>query len=207
MAVLNTKKSKNFTYFDYCNWPDNRRIELIEGCVHDMTPAPGRLHASISRELFLIFAEFFKEKDCESFTAPFDVRLPENDESDNQIQTVVQPDILIVCDEEKLDEKGCRGAPDLIIEILSPSTASKDCIVKRRLYEKHRVKEYWTVDPVNRITTVYLLDKDGYFGKSQIYSDEDTIEVGICKDLKVEMSLVFPNIKKIVGEPVNEYRI
>jgi Uma2 family endonuclease len=97
------------------------------------------------------------------FIAPFDVRLPKAQEADDDIETLVQPDIALVCDPSKIDEKGCRGAPDWIIEVLSQTTASKDFIKKRQLYEKHKVREYWLVHPLDRLVTVFVLNKEGLF--------------------------------------------
>ena len=145
------------TYGDYCSWRDDQRREIIDGVPYNMT-APSRQHAEISRELGFQFVSFFRGRPCQVYSALFDVRLPRGNEADDEIDTVVQPDLLVVCDEKKLDDLGCRGAPDLIIAILSPSTAARDCIQKRSLYERHGVREFWTVDPVNRIVSVYLIE-------------------------------------------------
>lgn len=117
---------KRYTYGDYLTWPDEERWELIEGVPYDMTPAPSTNHQRILGELFRQISTFLLDRDCEVFIAPFDVRLPEGDEADEQIITVVQPDIAVICDPAKIDRRGCRKAPDFIIEILSPSTAAKD---------------------------------------------------------------------------------
>lgn len=194
-----------FTYADYCSWPEEERWELIDGVAYDMTPAPSRLHASISGDLFFALKRFFDGKPCEVYAAPFDVRLPVNGEPDDQVETVVQPDILVVCDGKKLDDKGCRGAPDLVIEILSPATASKDCILKRALYEKHGVREFWLVDPANRMVTVYSLAADGLFGKSAVYSAEDTVQVGLFPDLKIDLAGIFPPLPQVVRESPARY--
>ena len=122
-----------YTYGDYRQWTDETRWELIQGAAFAMTPAPGLSHQSVSRELLLQVGEHFRDRRCQVFHAPFDVRLPRGDESDDEIDTVVQPDLVVICDEAKLDERGCRGAPDWIIEILSPSTAAKDQVDKLSL--------------------------------------------------------------------------
>jgi len=196
---------RSFTYADYCSWPEEERWELIDGIAYDMTPAPSRLHADLSIALLKQFLAFFDGKPCKVYNAPFDVRLPVNDEPDDRVRTVVQPDILVVCDGKKLDDKGCRGAPDLVIEILSPSTASKDCIVKRALYEKHGVHEFWLVDPANRVVTVYSLGADGLFGKPAIHAAEDTVQVGLFPDLSIDLTTVFPPQPKIVRESPARY--
>ncbi len=179
------------TYGDYCGWKEDERWEIIDGVPYNMT-GPSRQHAEISRELGFQFVSFFRGRPCQVYSAPFDVRLPRGNEADNEIDTVVQPDLLVVCDEKKLDDRGCRGAPDLIIEILSPSTAARDCIQKRSLYERHGVREFWTVDPANRIVTVYLLDAGRKFGKPEIYGDTDKINVSIVEGLEIKLDEVFP---------------
>lgn len=195
------KKENNiFNYGEYCSWPDDERCELINGIVYDMTPAPSKQHADIAGALFLEIAGFLKGKPCKAYFAPFDVRLPDSDESDNQVRTVVQPNILVVCDEKKLDKKGCRGAPDLIIEILSPATAAKDCIIKRALYEKHGVREFWIIDPANRLVTVYLLNSSGLFNSPQIFDDQAKISVSLFSGLEIDMSAVFPFQPRVVKE-------
>ena len=149
MPNLARKLGGRFTYGDYRSWSEEDRWELIDGVAYDMTPAPARIHADLSMALLKQLLAYFEGKPCKVYYAPFDVRLPEGNEPDDEIETVVQPDLLVVCDDKKLDDKGCRGAPDLVIEILSPATASKDCILKRALYEKHGVREFWLVDPAN----------------------------------------------------------
>lgn len=179
------------TYADYCGWRDDQRREIIDGVPYNMT-GPSRQHAEISRELGFQFVSFFRGRPCQVYSAPFDVRLPRGNEADDEIATVIQPDLLVVCDEKKLDDRGCRGAPDLIIEILSPSTAARDCIQKRALYERHGVREFWTVDPANRIVTVYLLGAGKAFGKPEVYSDTDKINVSIVAGLEIKLDEVFP---------------
>ena len=130
MGPLALKLEERFTYGDYLTWDDGERWELIDGVPYNMSPAPTVRHQAISRELSTEFALYLRGKPCQLFAAPFEVRLPEVDESDELVETVVQPDLSIICDKSKLDEAGCRGAPDLIVEILSPSTAHKDLKVK-----------------------------------------------------------------------------
>ena len=206
MVRATRKRKDDFTYEDLSTWPEDERWELIDGIAYDMSPAPLRVHADISRELFYIFMTYLRGKTCKVYHAPFDVRLPLGEESDNQIRNVVQPDILVVCDEKKLDEKGCRGAPDLIVEILSPTTASRDCIQKRALYEHHGVKEFWTVDPANRLVQVYLLGSDGRYGRSEVYNDSDVVKVSIFDDLQIDLKEIFPPQLKVVCESPKQYK-
>jgi Uma2 family endonuclease len=190
MSLAYKKKSK-YTYADYRNWPDGLRCEILHGIIYDMTPAPLRKHQLVLGELHGQFWNFLKDKKCRAYMAPFDVRLPRGDEADDDIDTVVQPDISIICDSRKLDELGCRGAPDLIVEILSPSTASKDQKEKLALYEKHGVKEYWIVQPDNKIVMVFQLSKTMSYGKPDIYTHEDTINVKRFKGLVIDLASVF----------------
>jgi Uma2 family endonuclease len=135
------KEDRSYTFKDYLEWPEGERWELIEGVAYNMTPSPSRSHQRISVALVDQIFQYLKGKKCEMYHAPFDVRLLEGEEEDGEVRTVVQPDIVVVCDPSKLDEKGCKGSPDLIMEILSPSTASKDYITKLNLYEKNKVSE------------------------------------------------------------------
>jgi Uma2 family endonuclease len=129
------KLEQAWTYADYCSWPDDERCELIDGVAYAMSPAPSRQYQELSGELFRQFANHLKGKPCKVYDAPFDLRLSEqNAASDNYVTTVVQPDILVVCDSSKLDDRGCNGAPDLIVEILSPATAARDLKEKFDLY-------------------------------------------------------------------------
>ena len=191
MALPVLKKGNGFTYGDYITWSDDERWELIDGYAYNMSPAPSRRHQQISRELEIAIGVFLAEKPCEIYDAPFDVRLPETDEADEDIFTVVQPDIVVICDEKKLDEKGCRGAPDLIIEILSPATSSKDMKIKLALYERHGVKEYWVVHPTDNIVMVFKLDKTKMYGKPDVYTEADKITTPILKGLEIDLELVF----------------
>lgn len=182
---------KRHSYKDYLEW-DEKRWELIDGIEYDMSPAPLRIHQDVSMELSVRLYDFLKQKKCKTYTAPFDVRLPETENAtDEEIFTVVQPDIAVVCDLTKLDERGCVCAPDLIVEILSPSAAGMDMKIKRDLYEKHGVVEYWIVNPHDKIAMVYTLGADKQYGKAGIYVEDDIIESGRFEDLKIRLSDLF----------------
>ena len=119
---------------------------------------------------------------------------------------MVQPDILVVCDEKKLDDKGCRGAPDLVVEVLSPSTAPKDHITKKRLYEKHGVKEYWLISPIDRIVTLYRRESAAEFGPAQIFIDTDIIKIELFPGLEIDLAKVFPTLPpRVVRESPRKY--
>jgi len=191
MALPAIKKGNGFTYGDYITWSDDERWELIDGYAYNMSPAPSRRHQQISRELEMPIAFFLADKPCEVYDAPFDVRLPESDEADEEIYTVVQPDIVVICDAKKLDDKGCRGAPDIIIEILSPATSAKDMKIKLALYEKHGVKEYWVVHPTDNIVMIFKLNKKKMYGRPTVYAEDDKIRTPILKGLEIDLELVF----------------
>jgi Uma2 family endonuclease len=168
------------------------RCELIDGVVYDMAPAPLRIHQEVITELLVqIRNHLGRETRCRVYTAPFDVRLPGADEADDDVDTVVQPDISVICDPSKLDERGCRGAPDWIIEIISPSTASMDYIRKLTLYEHHGVREYWIVHPVDKIVMLYAMTEKGQYGRPEIYSVENRVKSKVIEGLEMELKEVF----------------
>jgi Uma2 family endonuclease len=191
MGPLAEKKDGLYTYGDYLKWDDGERWELIDGVAYNMTPAPSRFHQQFSGELFFQLVSYLRNTGCKVYAAPFDVRLPEGDEADETIRTVVQPDISVICDTSKLDDKGCKGSPDLIIEILSPATARKDLKEKFLRYERAGVREYWIVDPLGKIVTVYKRSDAGLFGRPDVYGEEERIKVGIFEGLEIELQSVF----------------
>ena len=191
MGPLAYKLEELFTYGDYRTWNDDERWELIDGIPFCMSPAPKVVHQSILMELGKQFAVYLTGKPCKVFPAPFDVRLPEADENDDLVTTVVQPDLTVICDKGKLDEAGCRGAPDLVVEILSPGTAQKDLKIKFVRYERAGVREYWIVDPTAQTVMVFFLGADGRYGRPSVYVDTDRPLVGIFPDLEIDLAAVF----------------
>jgi len=159
---------ERFTYRHYKTWPDSERWELIDGRAWAMSPAPRKRHQELAWKLSGMFYDYLKGKPCKAFAAPFDVLLPEGDEADDEVDTVVQPDIVVYCDRSKLTEAGARGAPDLVVEILSPSTSKKDQHDKFDLYERHGVREYWVVDPGNRSLMVYRPLPNGSYDEGEL---------------------------------------
>ena len=174
---LALRQEKHYTYADYLTWPDDARYELIDGEAFLMAPAPLIEHQEVAGEVFRQLANQLDGKPCRPYIAPVDVRLPRKDEADAAIDTVVQPDVLVVCDPSKIDRRGVRGAPDWLLEVLSPSTAAHDQIAKRRTYERAGVREYWLVHPGDRTLTVYVLES-GQYGRPEIYELKD--ETPIC---------------------------
>jgi Uma2 family endonuclease len=184
------KSTTPFTYADYCDWPDDERWELIDGEAYAMA-APGLAHQMVVGELFRQIANHLVGKPCRPFVAPFDVRLPRGQETDDEVTTVVQPDISVICDPAKLDERGCRGAPDWVIEVLSPSTAAKDQIQKLAAYERTGVHEVWLVHPTDHVVIVYTLSADGGYGKPAIHETAGVLAPGQFPDLPVDWGLIF----------------
>lgn len=162
---LQLKDQQHHTYADYLSWPGDVRYELIDGEAYLMAPpAPTISHQTVAGEIYFQLRLALDGKHCVPLIAPVDVRLPKANEADDVIDTVVQPDVLVVCDPAKISERGVRGAPDWVVEVLSPGTASHDQINKRRTYERAGIAEYWLVHPTDRVLTVYRLE-NGAYGK------------------------------------------
>ena len=183
--------TKTYTYFDYLKWEFDERVELIKGFIRKMSPAPNLSHQRVLHHLSGCFYENFKRKPCEVCIAPFDVRLPIP--SLKKDTTVVQPDLCIICDESKLDTKGCNGAPDLTVEIISPNNSKYDSITKFNLYQEAGVKEYWIIHPIDRMLSVYTLQNGKYSGL-QPQSDGEKIKSPLFPDLNIDLDDVFYNI-------------
>lgn len=180
---------KTYTYLQYLTWKFEDRVELIKGKIFKMSPAPSKKHQLVLGELHVIFHNTFKKHKCTVFFAPFDVRLPIY--NNGETNTVVQPDLCVVCDESKLDEKGCNGVPDIIVEVLSPSNSKHDLQVKFDLYEEVKVPEYWIVNPQEKFVTVYYFENDKYVGSKPFIDDEQLIESKHLPALKVSVGAIF----------------
>jgi Uma2 family endonuclease len=185
---------ERFAYRHYRTWPKDERWELIDGQAWNMSPAPGTRHQDLSGRLFLLIATYLKGKTCKVFAAPFDVLMPEADEPDDDVSTVVQPDIVVICDRSKLDSRGARGAPDWIVEILSPSTAAKDYGVKLALYRNRGVREYWIVDPAAKVVHAWVLGEDGQYCKERIYAAGDRASSAVLSGLVVDTAELFSDL-------------
>lgn len=189
--MVDRAETDRFTYADLIVWPEEERWELIDGSPYDMTPAPSQQHQDIVTDLMVQFGVFLRDSPCRLYTAPFDVRLPAPDEDDMTASTVVQPDLLVVCDREKLDGKGVIGSPTLVVEITSPSTAVKDLREKRIAYERAGVPEYWIISPTDKTVQVYSLDEHGRYGAPAIYTVDDQAPVGVLPGLLIDLARVF----------------
>jgi Uma2 family endonuclease len=191
--ALDLDESKRYTYADYLTWFDDVRRELIDGFIRLMS-APVRIHQTISSKINFLLNLFVRKRKgkCKIYYAPFDVRFPKNGETaDDKIYDVVQPDICVICDLSKLDDKGCIGAPDLIVEILSPSTSKHDKETKFNLYEKFGVREYWIVDPHKKTVQVFLLQPHGKYNEGMMYQYRQKAPVHIFEGLEIDLKELF----------------
>ncbi len=169
---------EHFTYADYLTWPDDVRYELIDGVAYPMSPAPTLDHQDVVGEIYYQLRQVLGDQPCRAYVSPVDVRVPRANEDDADIDTVVQPDVLVICDRAKTDRRGVRGGPDFVVEVLSPGTASHDHVRKRRVYERAGVREYWLVHPVDRILTIYRLEQ-GQFGGATVTELAGETPVGV----------------------------
>jgi Uma2 family endonuclease len=177
--------NKHYTYSDYVNWGEEDRYELINGTPYMMSPAPSLAHQSIIGELHLQLANFLKGKPCKVFMAPCDVRLNAHDRDDS----VVQPDLLVVCDMSKLDGKACVGAPDMVVEVLSPSSVRHDKLTKYNLYQQAGIREYWIVETESKMVQVCILKNKEYVVKA--YDHTDVVPVHVLEGCHIDLSEVF----------------
>lgn len=183
-------QEKHYTYADYLTWDERERVELIEGAPVMMSP-PSRVHQEISGELFRQIANYLEGKKCRVYAAPFAVRLFEKPgDAASSVDTVVEPDISVVCDRDKLDDKGCKGAPDLVIDILSPSSIRNDRLTKFNLYQRAGVREYWIVNPAEKSIQVFVLD-GGHYAAAALGSGSDVLKVNVLDGCYIDLARVF----------------
>ena len=183
--------SYEYTYADYIGWKFLERLELIRGRIFRLS-APSANHMSVSVNLTVRLYNFLKQNPCYVFAAPFDVRLPKKGKTaDNEITTVVQPDLGVICDKSKIDYRGCCGAPDLVVEVISPSNSEHDVRTKHKLYEEAGSPEYWIVDPDQEQLIVYLLNKEGKYKKGKLYAGDDIITSTTITGFSVKANDIF----------------
>ncbi|PWS28290.1 restriction endonuclease [Pedobacter yonginense] len=186
--------SLTYSYANYLNWLFEDRVELIKGKIFKMSPAPSRMHQEISRNIFRSVANFLNRKVCKVYSAPFDVRFPKRSKDDRDVFTVLQPDICVICDKSKLDDRGCIGAPDLVVEILSPGNNKKELIQKYQVYEEFGVKEYWVVSQSDQSILIYTLDESGKFQPSKIFTLSETISSSVLPGFELILDDVFADL-------------
>lgn len=178
-----------YTYADYLTWRFDEYVELFRGRIKRMSPAPKRLHQRIAGQIFTEINVFLRRKPCNVYIAPFDVRLPKKDST--EIYTVVQPDVCIVCDPAKLDEQGCVGTPDTVIEVLSKGNVDRDINEKFSLYEESGVPEYWIVSPGEKTITCYKLDEYNRYKLNGEYADPGPVPVASLPGFSLLWETVF----------------
>ena len=193
MADPVRKDDRHYTYADYVTWPDDERWELIDGVAYNMSASPLRNHQKILGDLYIMVRAALKPRGCEAYLAPFDVFiLSETDAEADRTDTVVEPDLSVICDPSKLVRRGCAGAPDWVVEILSTWTLRKDITVKLELYERAGVREYWVIDPGNEAIMVYLLDESGRYPPDPVlFHRGQTIRGAVVPALTVELDGLF----------------
>ena len=184
-----------YSYADYLTWQFEEVVELIRGKIFKKAAAaPRRLHQKVSGELSYRLTGFLKGQKCQVYAAPFDVRFPKGSKEDHKIHDVVQPDICVICNPEKLDDRGCLGAPDLIVEILSPGNSKTELKHKYSLYESHGVREYWIIHPENQNLLIYRL-VDGRYITTGLQTSGDVVESAVIKGFTLDLEEFFKDIE------------
>ncbi len=190
MTLQELDMNKTYTYADYFRWKLEERVELIRGRIFEMSPAPSRRQQQISGNIFYELKQFVQRGPCEVYSAPFDVRLPRKSASDIDITTVLQPDVCVVCDASKLDEKGCVGAPDIVVEVLSPGNNAKELKNKYEVYEEAGVPEYWVVSPQDETVLVYTLT-GGKYTASRMMVAGDSVHSTVLNGFSLDVARLF----------------
>ena len=193
MEFADLDLTKSYTYADYLKWTFDERVELIKGRIFQMSPAPGTNHQRLSSYINYEIYKYLLGKKCEVFHAPFDVRLPRKSKDDKDIITVLQPDICVICDPAKIEERGCLGAPDIVVEILSPSNNQKELKHKHEAYQEAAVKEYWIIDPREKAVQVYLLTSGKLLAAGYLYAG-DTVTSPILPGFSLDIGELFKKI-------------
>jgi len=186
--------SLTYSYSNYLNWLFPERVELIKGKIFKMSPAPSRIHQELSINLLNPIVNFLKGKPCKVYAAPFDVRFPKESKADKDVYTVLQPDICVICDKSKLDARGCIGAPDLVVEILSPGNTKMELLNKYKVYEEFGVKEYWVVSQSDQNILIYTLNEEGKFQPSKIFTLSEKITSSVLPGFELALDDVFEDI-------------
>lgn len=179
-----------YTYTDYLRWRFVERVELIKGRLMRMSPAPSSTHQRVSAFLHYVLYGFFRGQRCQVFAAPFDVRLPVG-KKEGQVTTVVQPDLCVICDPGKIDEQGCNGAPDLVVEILSPGNGEREMGIKFEVYQEAGVLEYWIVDPSKHVVLQYVRNEAGIFTSLTPVTEGAELRSAVFTDLRFPLGEVF----------------
>jgi len=180
----------SYTYAEYISWKFKERVELIKGKLFKMSPAPNSVHQQVLLHLSRTLDRYFETKKCQLYIAPFDVRFPSK--TNAETNTVVQPDLCVVCNLDKLDKQGCNGAPDLVVEILSPGNTQKEMNDKFNLYESSGVIEYWLVQPEDKWLIIYHLDENNkYIGSKPFTTDDGIVNSTLFSELAIDLNEIF----------------
>ncbi|WP_293741436.1 Uma2 family endonuclease [uncultured Pedobacter sp.] len=187
--------SLTYSYSNYLNWLFPERVELIKGKIFKMSPAPSSVHQEIVGNIFLKLGNFLKKQPCKVYLSPFDVRFPKESRNDQAIFTVLQPDICVICDKNKIDARGCIGAPDLVVEVLSPGNTKMELLNKYHVYEESGVKEYWVVSQGDKSILIYTLNEIGKFEPSKIFTLSEKITSTVLPGFELALDDVFDDVE------------
>ena len=190
MELASLDLNSSYTYADYLKWNFKERVELIKGKLFKMSPAPNRMHQGLSGYLYYELYNYLKGSKCKAYSAPFDVRLPGKSKEDKDIVTVLQPDICVICDQSKLDYRGCIGAPDIVVEILSPGNNAVELKNKYDVYEQAGVTEYWVVSPQDKTFLVYTL-QNGKYVPSRLMVAGDVVNSTALAGFSIDLTDLF----------------
>jgi len=193
MKFADLDLTKSYTYADYFSWKFDERVELIKGKIFRISPAPNRIHQKLAGYIHIRLGNYLEGRSCEVYEAPFDVRIPRISKDDKQIITVLQPDVCVICDLSKLDKRGCVGAPDVVVEILSPGNNAKELKNKYEVYQEAGVREYWVVSPQNQWVRIYTLE-NGSFRESPYYVAGDTANSSVLEGFSIIINDLFKGI-------------
>jgi Uma2 family endonuclease len=186
--------SLTYSYANYLNWLFPERVELIKGKIFKMSPAPSSVHQEVIGNIFLKLGNFLKKQACKVYVSPFDVRFPKDSNNDKAIFTVLQPDICVICDRSKIDAHGCIGAPDLVVEVLSPGNSKMELLNKYKVYEEFGVKEYWVVSQSDQNILIYTLNEEGKFQPSKIFTFSEKITSSVLPGFELALDDVFEDL-------------
>lgn len=191
MQLSDLDLSKTYTYADYLQWKFKERLELIKGRVFKMSPAPSSYHQDITGNLYFALKLHLLKKQCKVFIAPFDVRLTKKSLTNEDVTTVVQPDICVICDRSKIDKAGCIGAPDIVVEIISPGNNKTELQNKFEIYEENGVQEYWIVSPQDKTFLKYTLNQDSFYVASKLLPSDAEVTTPILPGFVLKLEDVF----------------
>jgi len=185
-------RETRYTCLDFLEGTEQDREELIDGYFYRMA-GTGTAHQMVLGDIYCQLANYLRGKKCRVFSAPYDVRLFEKKgDRPEQVDTVVEPDISVICDPDKIDERGCAGAPDLVVEVLSPSSRRHDRLVKFNLYQRAGVREYWIVDPAEKVVETYYLEDGRYF--ASVSGGDEKLRVRVLEDCVIDLGEVFAQL-------------